>query len=197
MDRFNNMFEQVLILGILVLLGGSRNLQTAVYSAASLIIISLILRGFSSLLNRDKLAGAHWVLFLALGISLSYSAYLISAVLYPEIYQYSGMYILLIGVTPLTYYGCKTEVSMGGLWKRLNIFFITIVLVSFFRELLGFGSVLGRSFFEVGFAPLGSFEGTPGAFIILGTLWLLVRKLLSVNIISDTIFELEEGAQSE
>ncbi len=195
MEKFSNMFEQVLLLGLIPILGGSRNMLTALIVAVVLILVSLLVRFFSRIMNKENLAGAHWILYISLGISLSYIAYLFSAFSYPEVYQYSGIYILLVGVTPLTYYGCKSNITLTEQLKRYNIFFLTIIVVSFFRELLGFGSLLGISFFEVGFAPLGSFQGAPGAFIILGTLWLLFRLLLTLNIIDETFIEIEEGIE--
>ncbi len=197
MEKFNNMFEQVVLLGIIPILGGSRNLTTAVITTVILVLTAIILRLVSRLLNQDSLAGAHWVLFLAVGISLSYVAYLFSAFLYPQVYQHSGIYLLLIGVSPLTYYGCKLNVSFSDLWKRFNIFFLTIIVVSFFRELIGFGSILGRSFFEVGFAPLSSFQGAPGAFIILGTIWLIFRWIISANLLDEGMLKIEEGTEIE
>lgn len=191
------MIEQVLFLGIIPILGGSRNIQTAIIMTIILIFVAITLRIVSSIINIKNLEGAHWILFLAIGISLSYSAYLFSAYLYPEIFQYSGMYFILIGVTPLTYYGCKLNVKLIDLWKRINIFFILIILVGFFRELIGFGSILGRSFFEVGFAPLSTLQGAPGAFIILGIIWLIIRWIFVKNIVDKSYFEIEEVAGNE
>ncbi len=197
MNKFNNMIEQVLLLGLIPILGGSRNIQTAVITTIILILTAVILRIFSRIINIENLAGAHWILFLSIGISLTYSSYLFTAYLYPEVFQFSSMYLLLIGVTPLTYYGCKSEVTIADLWKRFNIFFIVIIIVSFFRELIGFGAILGRTFFEVGFAPLSTFQKAPGAFIILGTIWILIRFAIAKNIIDKSMFELEEAAGNE
>ncbi len=197
MKNFNNMIEQVMLLGLIPILGGSRNIQTAIITTIILVVTAVILRIFSRIINTKNLAGAHWVLFLAIGISLTYSAYLFSAYLYPEVFQYSGMYLMLVGVTPLTYFGCKSNVKFVDLWKRFNIFFIVIILVSFFRELIGFGAILGRSFFEVGFAPLSSFQGAPGAFIILGTIWLIIRWVFAKNLVEESYFMIEEAAGNE
>ena len=197
MFKFNNMVEQVLLLGLLPILGGSRNLLTAVIVTAVFVLIALLSRMISRIIKIEALADAHWIFLLAFGISIAYICYLATAYLYPEVYQYSGMYILLVGVSPLTYIGCKEEISFSSLWKKINIFFVTILLVAFIRELLGFGSIVGRDLLEVGFAPLSTFQKAPGAFIILGTIWILIRFAIAKNIIDKSMFELEEAAGNE
>ena len=197
MPKFNNIFEQVVLLGLLPILGGSRNIQTAVVVTVTLILISLISRAVSKLVNVELLADAHWIVYSAFGVSFSYIAYLLTAYLYPGVYQYSGLYILLIGVTPLTYYGCKDNVSLSQLWKRINVFFITIIAVAFLRELFGFGSILGFELYDIGFAPLSALGGSAGGFIFLGIIWILFRLLLSLDKVDANLFALEGGESNE
>ncbi len=197
MPKFDNIFEQVVLLGLLPIIGGSRNIQTAIVVTVVLIIVSLISRLVSRLIKAEVLADAHWIVYSAFGVSFSYIAYLLVAFLYPNVYQYSGLYILLIGVTPLTYYSCKDNVSLSQFWKRINIFFITIILVAFLRELLGFGSILGFELYEIGFAPLSALGGSAGGFIFLGAVWILFRFLLSLDKVDAELFALEGGDSNE
>ena len=197
MFKFNNVVEQVLLLGLLPILGGSRNLLTAVIVTAVFVLIALLSRMISRIIKIEALADAHWIFLLAFGISIAYVCYLATAYLYPEVYQYSGMYILLVGVTPLTYIGCKEEVSFSSLWKKINVFFVAILLVAFFRELIGFGSIVGRDLMEVGFAPLSIFGQSAGGFVILGTIWILFRLLAVLGKINLEYFQLEGAEMNE
>ncbi len=197
MPKFDNIFEQVVLLGLLPILGGSRNIKSAVVVTVVLILISLISRLVSRLIKTEVLADAHWVVYSAFGVSFSYIAYLLVAFLYPNVYQYTGIYILLIGVTPLTYYGCKNNVSLSQYWKRINIFFITIIIVAFLRELFGFGSILGFELYEIGFAPLSALGGSAGGFIFLGIVWILFRFLISLDKVDAELFALEGGDSNE
>ncbi len=197
MFKFNNVVEQVLLLGLLPILGGSRNLLTAVIVTAVFVLIALLSRMISRIIKIEALADSHWIFLLAFGISIAYVCYLATAYLYPEVYQYSGMYILLVGVTPLTYIGCKEEVSFSSLWKKINVFFVAILLVAFFRELIGFGSIVGRDLMEVGFAPLSIFGQSAGGFVILGTIWILFRLLAVLGKINLEYFQLEGAEMNE
>ncbi|MFW5873200.1 MAG: hypothetical protein ACOCVD_00815 [Bacillota bacterium] len=197
MPKFRNIFEQVVLLGLLPILGGSRNIKSAIVITVVLILVSLISRLVSKVISFEKLGNANWVIYSAFGVSLSYIAYLLVAFLYPNVYQYTGLYILLIGVTPLTYYACKEDVSLAQFWKRVNIFFIIIFIVAFFRELIGFGSILGFELYAVGFAPLSAFEGSAGAFIILGSVWILFRFLISLDKVDAGLFALEGDDNNE
>ncbi len=191
------MVEQVFLLGLLPILGGSRNVLTAVIVTVVLVIIALLSRLISRLIKTEVLADAHWIFILAFGISLAYVAYLATAYLYPEVYQYSGLYILLVGVTPLTYIGCKDNVSFSNLWKKINIFFVTILIVAFFRELIGFGSILGIELLEVGYAPLSILGKSAGSFVFLGSLWILFRFLAIKGKVNLDYFELEGAELNE
>ncbi|MGM0446123.1 MAG: hypothetical protein ACQEQH_06920 [Bacillota bacterium] len=195
MPKYKNIFEQVIMLGLLPLLGGSRNIQTALIVAVVFILSSLLVRLVSNYINKDKIGDIFWVILIAFGISFSYLSYLITAYFYPVIFQTSGLYILLVGVTPITYFGCKEEVDFPQFWKRINVFFITIIFVGFIRELVGFGSILGKEIYEVGFAPVSAFGNTAGGFIILGAIWMLFRWLLSLGKINQELFTLE-GVES-
>ncbi|MGM0414410.1 MAG: Rnf-Nqr domain containing protein [Bacillota bacterium] len=197
MPKFENIFEQVVLLGLLPILGGSRNLKSAIVVTVVLVLISLISRLVSRMIRFEALGDANWVIYSAFGLSFSYIAYLLVAFLYPNVYQYTGLYILLIGVTPLTYYASKEGVSLAQFWKRANVFFITIFIVAFFRELIGFGSILGYELYEVGFAPLSSFGGSAGGFIILGSLWIVFRFLISLDKVDAELFALEGGDNNE
>lgn len=197
MPKFRNIFEQVVLLGLLPILGGSRNIKSAIVITVVLILISLISRLVSRIIYFEGLGSANWVIYSAFGVSFSYIAYLLAAFLYPNVYQYTGLYILLIGVTPLTYYASKKDVSLAQFWKRINIFFIIIFVVAFFRELIGFGSILGYELYEVGFAPLSAFSGSAGGFIILGFVWIIFRFLISFDKVDAKLFALEGGDNNE
>jgi len=197
MPKFRNIFEQVVLLGLLPILGGSRNIKSAIVITGVLILISLILRLGSKVINFEALGNANWIVYSALGLSFSYIAYLLVAILYPNVYQYTGLYILLVGVTPLTYYASKKDISLVQFWKRINIFFIVIFIVAFFRELFGFGSILGYELYEVGFAPLSALGGSAGGFIILGIVWLVFRLLINLDKIDIGLFALEGGDNNE
>ena len=64
--------------------------------------------------------------------------------------------------------------TMDGIGMGLG-FTVGLILISFFRELFGAGTLFGKQVMPAAFAPIGVLVKAPGAFLVLGLLVLLMN----------------------
>lgn len=167
--------DQILLFGLLPLLGGTTDYRVAAIIGGSSMVIALLIRCIYLLLNKYLLEKASlWLALFTIGLSLSYGLYLIAPF---SISQELRLYFILIGVTPLVYIGCLKDMSWATFIKSLLSFIWMMFGISLFREFLGAGNLFGRAIFETGFPPLAIMAGSAGAFIILGLYGVVYRRI--------------------
>ncbi len=169
--------EQVALLGLLPLLGGTQNIQTAAVIMVGCILISFIIRAIFVVVPAKGYPIASWTLAIGIGGSLSYLLYLNLPLLPWLSLQHVGIYVLLLGLTPICYIGCAQGISWKQYFMIMVYFLVLMIWLAVIRELLGMGSFFGMTFVEPGFAPLGIINTAPGAFITLGSILLIIRAI--------------------
>ena len=95
----------------------------------------------------------------------------------PSVYDALGIYIPLIVVNCIILgraeaYASKNPplaATMDGVGMGLG-FTVGLLLISFFRELLGAGTLFGKQVMPAAFTPIGILVKAPGAFLVLGFL---------------------------
>ncbi len=180
MNEYDNKIRQIILLALLPLLGGTINLVTALIIAISCILMALLIRVFYMILKKyfsDK--NSIWFLLLALGLSISYSIYILIPVVLPFTEPYINIYLLLIGVTPLIYAGCR-KIKWKTFFANNLIFMLIMILIAGMREILGEGSLLGQSILAV--EPLTLISGPIGAFVVVGTAGILLEIIYNRGI---------------
>lgn len=92
----------------------------------------------------------------------------------PEVYASLGLFIPLIVVNCLILARAESFASKNKIFPSIvDGFFnglgytLAIVILAFFREVIGSGKILGHTIIE-GYQPMKLFSMPPGAFIILG-----------------------------
>lgn len=106
----------------------------------------------------------------------------------PELDKSLGLFIPLIVVNCIILgraesFASKNSVgasAFDGLGMGLG-FMLALMMISFFRELVGAGTLFGFQVMPSGYDPALMFILAPGGFLVLGLLMALVNKLLSMN----------------
>ncbi len=90
----------------------------------------------------------------------------------PSLYAALGIFIPLIVVNCIILARAEAFASknppLPSLWDGVTMglgFTVALLIVAFFREILGGASIFG---FSLGFTPIGFFAAAPGAFLTLG-----------------------------
>ena len=164
---FENISELKLIIicGLLPLIVGTSEVKTAIVFFLSFIFILIFLRFMHRKLPAIFKNNGKWILMLGLGITLANFQYIIFSDLFVSITTKNSFYLLLLGITHLLYI-LAVEEKRPLLKKRLLVFMLAMIFVSFFRELLGRGSILGYHIFSA--APFSILNSISGGFIFLG-----------------------------
>ena len=185
----NNIIENQLLLGLLPLLGGTSNLTTAFIIGFSSLIIAVLMKFVYHVFVDFIKSESYWVLLIAIGFSLSYSLYLIFPALSPYLGDFVDKYLLLVGLTPLIYYGCNNKVSWNQFFNNIAIFLILMFTTGLIREFLAQGTILEYTLIE---NPLVTIvDGPIGAFVVLGSIGLIAILLFGSE--SDTSVQKEGG----
>ncbi|MFW6287744.1 MAG: Rnf-Nqr domain containing protein [bacterium] len=172
----NNPFEYVLILGILPLLMGTRNLLTSLLVTLVAVLITIIISVINQYFIKKYLEGkSRWLVLIAMALGLSYSSRLIIFSNFPKIINSSGIHITLLGVVPLVYMGCLEKLQNKDFLENIFIFIVFMFTTALFRELLGQGTFLGTKIIPPGSPPLAIMAKPAGAYITLSLLWLLIK----------------------
>ena len=106
----------------------------------------------------------------------------------PELDKSLGLFIPLIVVNCIILgraesFASKNSVGasvLDGLGMGLG-FMLALMMISFFRELIGAGTLFGFRVMPDGYDPALMFILAPGGFLVLGLLMALVNKLLNMN----------------
>ncbi|MEJ6949704.1 hypothetical protein [Natronospora cellulosivora (SeqCode)] len=188
MTNQKNSFEYVLIMGLLPLLAGTVNILTAAVVSISAVVITILLSIFSQfVLNRIDNNDSKWLILFALGLSLAYLSHYLIMLRFPLIIDSLGLYIILLGVTPLVYIGASEKVEWGAVFKKIGIFFFLMLSIGTVREILGQGAFFGINFMEAGYAPMSILENAAGAFITVAAVFFLVKVIsLKISVGADT-----------
>lgn len=175
MSRKTDTFHQVTLLGLLPLLGGTTRLSTAIFLVISSFLVALMVRFTSFLLPSAWQKKTSWVFTVIVGLSISYG---VTAWVFP-FYIWGPeeilFFVLLLGITPLTYLGCVEGCDWNTFFRSFLLFSLLMPGIAVIREFFGQGIFLGISFMESGFAPLSIFAEPGGGFITLGLIILLYR----------------------
>ena len=191
MVKNNNLIENQLLLGLLPLLGGTINLTTGFIIGLSVLIISLIMKIIYSGLQKFTKSDSYWILLIAIGLSLSYSFYIIIPALSPYLSEFVNKYLLLVGVTPIIYSECVPQKGWNLFFKNKAVFFIMMIITAAIREFLAQGTILESNILESPIITLA--DGPIGAFAILGCLGLISYLLIGEKNPSGQAIN-EEGA---
>lgn len=106
----------------------------------------------------------------------------------PELNESLGLFIPLIVVNCIILgraeaFASKNKVGasvMDGLGMGIG-FTLSLMMISFVRELVGNGTLFGYQVFGDGYEPALMFILAPGGFLVFGFLMALVNKILSKN----------------
>jgi len=171
MDNDLTILEKVLLMGLLPLLGGTTNLYQSLIIALSAIIISIIIKYIADTFTFEY--DYKWYILFGLGITLSYIFYITIINVFPFFEVYTNIYLLLLGVTPLIYIGASS--TEHHFFDYQKDFFILMIMVGAFREILGLGTILGIQLTKPGYPPFGFVKDFPGAFLIVSVIYLIVE----------------------
>lgn len=171
MDKNLTILEKVMLMGLLPLLGATNNLQQALITAISAVLISLLIKFFAKFISEKE--DYHWYLLIGVGITLSYIFYIGVIDLFPQFEIYVNNYLLLLGVTPLIYIGASQKEENFFAYQK--DFFILMIFVGALREVLGYGTLFSIELTAAGYPPLGFVKDFPGAFLIVSIIYLLVE----------------------
>ncbi|MFW6006915.1 MAG: hypothetical protein ACOC4G_11455 [Bacillota bacterium] len=167
----NNNLENQILFGLLILLGGTQNFKMAVVFGITSIAIALITRVIYLLIKDNMSSSANWLFLITIGFSLSYFLYLIIPAVFPYTKQFVNIYLLLTGLTPFVYSGCRDENNWILFVKNKLLFIVILFLTGIIRELLGYGTIYNYSIFSG--VPMEIVKGPIGAFVIVGGLSLM------------------------
>lgn len=103
-----NKLIQVILLGLLLLLGGTVNLGSALIIIVSSVLTAIITRIVFLAGNHYISRNSLWFILLAVGLAVANIFYTLVPVIFPFIASYINIYLLLVGLTPLVYLGCQT-----------------------------------------------------------------------------------------
>lgn len=173
MDKNLTILEKVMLMGLLPLLGATNNLQQALITAISAVLIAVLIKFIANFISERE--DYHWYLLIGVGITLSYIFYIVIIDLFPNLEVFTNNYLLLLGVTPLIYIGASK--SEDEFFSYQKDFFILMVFVGALREILGRGSIFSIELTAAGYPPLGFVKDFPGAFLLVSIIYLLVELL--------------------
>ena len=171
MDKNLTILEKVMLMGLLPLLGATNNLQQALITALSAVMIAVLVKFLAKFISERK--DYHWYLLIGVGITLSYIFYITIIDIFPNLEIYVNNYLLLLGVTPLIYIGASSV--RDDFFSYQKDFFILMVFVGALREILGRGTIFSLELTAAGYPPLGFVKDFPGAFLIVSIIYLLVE----------------------
>ncbi len=174
MDKNLKIFEKVLLLGLLPLLGGTETLIQALLITVSTIIISIIIFALSNIIHEAN----KWYWEVAIAITLSYSLYLILPKVVPVADNIINHYFLFLGVTPIVYLGATAN-HRKDLFPYLSKFILFMIIAASIREFLGLGSIFNIQLTNPAYPPLGIINKFPGAILVISVIWLLSNLITS------------------
>ena len=179
----------VLVLGLCPTLAVSNSLNNALGMSAGVIFVLLgsniiisLLRKITPNLVRIPVFIVVIATFVTI-LSLVFEAYL------PPLYESLGIYLPLIVVNCIILGRAEVFASKNSVVLSIADAFgvgfgftISLIIISFFRELLGTGGleVFGKQVFSIPFlaeSPMSVFIMPPGAFIVMGLLLALFRMI--------------------
>ncbi|MFW5979808.1 MAG: hypothetical protein ACOCQ2_00425 [Halanaerobiales bacterium] len=187
MNKNLNDFEKVLLLGLLPLLGGTKNLKQALLVGLSTIVIAVVIYIVNNIFSAGYEQKWYWLI--GIGIGISYSLFLFLPQLLPQMENIINHSIVFIGVTPLIYIGAGDKNI--NFTKLMSWFLFFMVLAGAMREILGQGTLINYSLTPAGSPPMGIMSKFPGSFIIISVIWVLFGLLLKSKNIKK-----EEGSES-
>ncbi len=180
-------FEKVLLLGLLPLLGGTKDLKQALLVGLSTIVIAVVIYIVNNIFSAGYEQKWYWLI--GIGIGISYSLFLFLPQLLPQMENIINHSIVFIGVTPLIYIGAGDKNI--NFTKLMSWFLFFMVLAGAMREILGQGTLINYSLTPAGSPPMGIMSKFPGSFIIISVIWVLFGLLLKSKNIKK-----EEGSES-
>ncbi len=187
----------ILMLGMCPTLAVTTSLTNAigmgVSTTAVLVICNLVISLCRKIIPDDVRLPA----FIVIAASFVTVTEMVMKAYFVELNASLGVYIPLIVVNCIILgraeaYASKNPplaATMDGVGMGLG-FTVGLILISFFRELLGAGTLFGKQVMPSFFEPIGILVKAPGAFLVLG---LLVLAMNMMNIQTLANKKVEEG----
>ncbi|TVR32715.1 MAG: hypothetical protein EA404_06895 [Spirochaetaceae bacterium] len=190
MKRFEELtrLEQVLLLGIIPILGATAAVGAALTAALVGVVSSLVVWLASRLIPAQVGHTTRWGTLVALGLGLSYALSNIAGYVVP-IPSAALVYLYLVGATPLVYVGAGTLYSTRDYLLVLLRYAVVVIGFAVIREPLGQGSVLGIDVWQPGLVPVGILASGTGALLLFASV-AFVNHLVS-DLKSDSKQEIE------
>ena len=167
----------VLLLGMCPTLATTTSIENAVGMGLSATAVLICSNAVISLLRKvipQKIRIASYIVVIAGFVTIV--EMLLKAYL-PDLYSQLGIFIPLIVVNCIILARAEEFASKNSVLKSIGDgigtglgFTGALTIISFFRELLGSGTVLGYSVFGAGFMPATVMIMAPGGFLTLGVI---------------------------
>ena len=189
----------ILMLGMCPTLAVTTSLTNAVgmgvSTTAVLVICNLVISLVRKLIPDDVRLPA----FIVIAASFVTVTEMVMKAYFVELNASLGVYIPLIVVNCIILgraeaYASKNPplaATMDGIGMGLG-FTVGLILISFFRELFGAGTLFGKQVMPAAFQPIGILVKAPGAFLVLGLLVLLMN-VFSINTLANKKVESCDG----
>ena len=189
----------ILMLGMCPTLAVTTSLTNAigmgVSTTAGLVICNLVISLVRKLIPDDVRLPA----FIVIAASFVTVTEMIMKAYFVELNASLGVYIPLIVVNCIILgraeaYASKNPplaATMDGIGMGLG-FTVGLILISFFRELFGAGTLFGKQVMPASFEPIGILVKAPGAFLVLGVL-VLIMNMLNIQTLANEKVENCDG----
>lgn len=174
----------ILILGMCPTLAVTTSVSNGIGMGLSTMIVLVMSNFIISLMRKiipDKVRIPAYIVIIASLVTIV--EFLMKAYV-PALSESLGLYIPLIVVNCIILgraesYAAKNSPILSifdGIGMGLG-FTIALTCISFFRELIGNGTVLGMQVMPAGYQPVAIFTRAPGAFLVLGGLITILNAL--------------------
>lgn len=173
------LLEQSVLLGILPLLGLTARAAEAVVAVVGVAAIAVVLSVVAKAIRETISPEFTRPILAALGLGLAYILYAVSPYVLP-VGADSGMYVLLLGVSPLVYIGCMGNENAPPMLPAIIRFSVVALVIGVARELIAFGTLFDMQVIPVDAAPYGAANLAPNAFLFIGAL-IVVARLVKKN----------------
>lgn len=173
------LLEQSVLLGILPLLGLTARAAEAVVAVVGIAAIAVVLSVVAKAIRGTISPEFTRPILAASGLGLAYILYAVGPYVLP-VSADSGLYVLLLGVTPLAYIGCMGDEHAPAMVPALVRFSVVALALGVVRELIAFGTLFDLQLVPVDLAPYGAANLAPNAFLFVGAL-IIVARLINKN----------------
>lgn len=170
------LLEQSVLLGILPLLGLTARAAEALVAVVGIVVIAVVLKGVAKAMRETVAPEFATPILAAIGLGLAFILYAVGPYVLP-LSPGAGLYVLLLGVTPLAYVGCMGNQEAPPMMPALLSFSAVAAVLGVLRELLAFGTLFDLQLIAVDATPYAAAHLAPSAFLFVGALIVVARLL--------------------